>query len=288
MLVACATDRRFVELSAVMLRSFVANADLPNAKIVVFEDGLRESDRIQIRAAAAPSPVRFVDLAGASALIGRLPVKRHWPTANYGRLVVPDLIADSGRLLYLDCDIIINRSLRELAELDLKGLPAAAVPDQTPEWRRQTNLRLGRPEEWPRFNAGVVLIDLDEWRRRGMTTRILEWIANNREKIVGLSQDPLTVALADDWVKLDQSYNFQGRGIKDASAFTAAHIIHFTGAIKPDHEGCGHGATSIYVQHRSFTPWKDRPLISPRQRKLRRLGDNIKMALRRFWTLNWT
>jgi lipopolysaccharide biosynthesis glycosyltransferase len=288
MLVACATDRRFVELSAVMLRSFVANAELPQAEFIVFEEHLRESDRHLIRASAAPHKVRFVDLEESKPLIGNLPVRRHWPTANYGRLIVPDLIPDCGSLLYLDCDTIINRSLRDLAELDFQGHAVAAVPGQNLEWRHEANHRLGRPTEWPFFNAGVLMIDLDAWRRQGLTGKILDWIACNRDRIVGLSQDPLNAAVGDQWTKLDQSYNFQGKTLRDSAAFAHVHIIHFTGSTKPDHEGCRHGATQFYLAHRQHTPWKNRPLISRRLRKLRRFLDNMRFAAKKIQKLNPT
>jgi lipopolysaccharide biosynthesis glycosyltransferase len=177
-IVSTSTDRTFAELTGVLLRSLDAKGDVPEADVVIFGDRLRERDRTLIQQCTS-RPIRFVDLEPERRRLGRLPARSHWPIANYGRLVVPDLIPDSGRLLFVDCDVVVNGSLAELATMDLKGLPLAAIPDQSRDWRHKFNARFDRPLDTDTFNAGVMLFDLDEWRRRDLTNTILAWIEVN-------------------------------------------------------------------------------------------------------------
>ena len=280
MFLACATDRHFVELTGVMLRSFSVNAKMPDAKIIVFDDNLRPKDREAIRASAVPHAVRFVSLDVARPLIGHLKTARHWPISNYVRLIVPEIIEDSGRLLFVDCDVVVNAGLQDLFVMNLAGHALAAVPTDDTEWRVAFNRRFGRPDQFEAFNAGVLLFDLDEWRRRSLTQDILHWIAENQDEIVGFSQDPANMVLGQDWAHMPKTYNFQGRKMRNTDEFSDAHIIHFTGTIKPNYAECNHPAREVYLRHRRSTPWSDRSLVSRHRRKFGRFMFNLRARMK--------
>ncbi|WP_283584105.1 glycosyltransferase family 8 protein [Limosilactobacillus difficilis] len=48
---------------------------------------------------------------------------------SYGRILIPELIANEERILYLDSDAVVNADLSELFDMDLGDHPVAAVPD---------------------------------------------------------------------------------------------------------------------------------------------------------------
>lgn len=95
--------------------------------------------------------------------------------AAYARIFIPQILHDEKRVLYIDCDTLVNGSLSELFEIDLKGRPFALGVDCVPcSYRKVINL----PKPWPYFNSGVMVIDLDEWRRRRCTERFLDELRN--------------------------------------------------------------------------------------------------------------
>lgn len=80
------------------------------------------------------------------------------------RLMIPDVLPESiHRLIYLDADILVKMDIQELWEFDLHGNVLAARRDVREErWLCDV---LGAVSHEEYFNAGVLLLDLDEIRR---------------------------------------------------------------------------------------------------------------------------
>lgn len=76
--------------------------------------------------------------------------------ATYLRLSIHESIHDVSKILYLDCDTIVNSSLSPLFDVDLGDSYAAVVADSM-DWP------LSRLES-PCFNAGVMLLDNEKLR----------------------------------------------------------------------------------------------------------------------------
>lgn len=74
------------------------------------------------------------------------------------------LVSDIQRVLYLDADTMVRGSLKELwdAPLNEHGCIIGACPEPTVSSKRMKALGHGGK---PYFNAGVLLIDLESWRR---------------------------------------------------------------------------------------------------------------------------
>jgi lipopolysaccharide biosynthesis glycosyltransferase len=93
----------------------------------------------------------------------------------------------------------------------------------------------GMPPVEHYFNAGVLLIDLDQWRRARISERALEHLAQHPRTMFG-EQDALNVACDGLWKKLDQRWNFQDHHrtkITDLSLAERPIIVHFVTSMKP-------------------------------------------------------
>ena len=95
-----------------------------------------------------------------STLIDNLPLSKaeglnHISKATYYRLLIADILPkEIDRVLYLDCDIIVNDSLEELWGIDMTGKAIAASPQIGSGHDCE---RLGYPIEDGYFNAGQFL-----------------------------------------------------------------------------------------------------------------------------------
>ena len=174
MAIATATDRNYVQITGVMLRSLVANGDVLGDGIVVFGDGLRASHERDLKSAARPSEIEIRDITGIRHKIAHFRTTIYWPTTTYVRLLAPDLLPEENRLLYLDGDLIITRSLSHLRSLPLLPFCVAAVPEADDQ-AAKGNERLERAPQ-PYLNAGVLLIDVPSWRRINLTEQLLRWL----------------------------------------------------------------------------------------------------------------
>jgi len=277
--IATATDRNYVEITGVMLRSLVANGRVFGDRIVVFGDGLRASHERDLRAAASPSEIDIRDITSIRHRIAHFRTTIYWPTATYVRLLAPDLLGDEDRLLYVDGDVIITRSLGSLRSLPLKPFCVAAVPEADDQ-AAKGNARLQRASQ-PYLNAGVLLIDVPLWRMRNLTDRLLSWLdahPNQRAQ----DQDALNAVLGSDWLPLDHTYNSHCAGARaSADAIRSATIIHFTGERKPTEQACMHPARDLFMAQRAHTPWGRQPLTSETRVALRRLWLKAARASRR-------
>jgi lipopolysaccharide biosynthesis glycosyltransferase len=86
------------------------------------------------------------------------------------------------RFLYLDADILCDADVSELQTVDMGNAPAGWVPEAPMAGAADRNVaeQLGNSETEFYFNAGVMLVNVPEWRRQKVTERALEYIARHR------------------------------------------------------------------------------------------------------------
>lgn len=132
----------------------------------------------------------------------------HFSKANFYRLLIPELVMDVERMLYLDVDILVRRSLVSLYSADLKGHPVAAVSDAYPQGDCH---RLDIPDHLGYFNSGVLVMDLPTWRRERIAVHAMDYLTqhnNDPERCRYADQDGLNVVLQGRWLALSETWNF--------------------------------------------------------------------------------
>lgn len=103
---------------------------------------------------------------------------------TYCRTLLPQLL-DVPRLIYLDCDVLVFRDLSELFDLDLSpGKILAAVHDSETLTLSDDSRALAGAMSLPAtgryFNAGVLLLNLDELRKQNFAEQSLEFFKSWR------------------------------------------------------------------------------------------------------------
>jgi lipopolysaccharide biosynthesis glycosyltransferase len=182
---------------------------------------------------------------------------RNWPSmAIYFRLLAPILLPkDITRVIYLDSDLIVRKSLSELWSVDCgkRGIVAVHDAGMTTHARR-----LGIQED-EYFNSGVMLIDLEIWRNDKIHEQVIRFIIENPEKIEYPDQDGLNAVIHGDWVRVSYTWNAQHKpklGEANRLIMADPHIVHFSGiGVKPWYYGIDHPFKSEYRKYRKATPW---------------------------------
>lgn len=129
-----------------------------------------------------------------------------WGREAWFRVFLPGLLdSQIRRVLYLDCDVIVRCPLDELFEMDMDGHPIAAVEDIQSK-NNETYSRLGYAPEYKYICSGVLLMNLDEWRKRRITGKIIEKALKNKEKVIFPDQDVINMACVDDKIVLSPEY----------------------------------------------------------------------------------
>ena len=153
----------------------------------------------------------FSSLPTGSASITWLPVAldrfrkfrtiSHISQVTYARLLIPLVLPTwVSRVLYLDADLLVLGALAPLWEMDTDGSVLGAVADHgvnllIDEGRASG---LGVPQVRDYFNAGVLLIDLDQWRQKQISEIALEYLERHPDSPYS-DQDALNVACDGQW-----------------------------------------------------------------------------------------
>ncbi|MFD8387305.1 glycosyltransferase family 8 protein [Streptomyces sp. NPDC059679] len=173
------------------------------------------------------------------------PTKGYFTTSVYARLLLPDLIKRSGRLISLDCDMCVVGDLSPLLKVDLSGLPIGAVREPyTPvvSWRRGVVdwAEEGLAPDIPYFNSGLMVVDLDRWHEMGVGELCLAYGKRHLDTLVTVDEECLNGALRGSWTELGQEWNTgpywriaDRRTGQFEDILERRRVIHYQGIIKP-------------------------------------------------------
>jgi lipopolysaccharide biosynthesis glycosyltransferase len=177
-----------------------------------------------------------------------LQMLNHTTESTMDRLLLPELLPNLDRIVYLDTDIIIKGDVSELFNVDLsshkvagrkstfegwkygwKMLSRAAArlsPDKAWELRRRLSLKGSL--DFQTFNAGVIVMNLKVMREDGFTREYVPYIQNYAMN----DQDALNLYARDSFLSLDPKWN----AVPSQDNTDSAKIIHYAGPTKPWNE----------------------------------------------------
>ncbi len=150
---------------------------------------------------------------------------------TYARIVVASVV-DARRVLYLDTDLLVAADVTPLWETDLGEAVIAAAPDRDITRVRDDYPFSAGPAEARYFNAGVLVIDLDRWRRQGVQDALLRMITANPERFRWWDQTAMNVLLHDQVRLVDPGWNTFADEV-DFSPEGGGRIFHYVGGTKP-------------------------------------------------------
>ena len=150
---------------------------------------------------------------------------------TYYRYIIPNTFKNYDKCIYLDCDITVNSSLKELFDTNIEDNYFAGVEDILEE---KNNVRLGLNKY---CNAGVMLLNLKKMREDNIEEKLFDYTMKNQEKLICQDQDVMNVVMQDGIQNLPLSWNAQIRDWDKSTKFTEikdnANIIHYIGPVKP-------------------------------------------------------
>ena len=226
MRIVYACDDNYAALTAVSAVSLLRHN--PGAEIILVGCRLAQAsiEKVRSRVERFGGSFRYVDVSAKIDELQSMGACPYVSYAVYSRIFIGDLLPDlSGKVLYLDCDTLVVDSIAPIFDVDLRGKPLALAPDAAhPAYKRVISL----PDDKPYYNTGVTLIDLDEWRRRHCTERLMEELKSPHGRNPLGDQDVIVRVLNDETVELDRRWNFLSQYILYNRREKPA-IYHFSG-----------------------------------------------------------
>lgn len=190
-----------------------------------------------------------------------------FPISNFFRLLIPQIF-DFDKALYLDCDIIVNGNIEDLWEADLKDMACGVIIDQACDDITLHNRILTYTTY---YNAGVLLMNLDYWRKENVSKQVVDFMRLYPERCLYPDQDAINALLVGKLLPLDCKFNFQERWYEPQNEWLVHRekwgaienakrnpvILHYTGPQKPWMPGCSHPLAKLYFKYKSFVIKED-------------------------------
>ncbi len=231
-----ACNERYVQHLCSTLKSIFVNKNPnENFNIVILNENIKPRTKRYIELILPQnSKIKFIDVNNEVFKNCPLTIDTFHINSltTYYRFILPE-ICDFDKVLYLDCDTIVNKSLSGLYKTNINNYYIAGVIDS---YEKENCERLSLNKY---VNAGVLLINLDLWRKDNVTQRLFDWTINNQDKIKWQDQDVLNVVLQEKILYLPEEYNAQVSKLEfgNTKEFNKigynATIIHYVGHLKP-------------------------------------------------------
>ena len=177
------------------------------------------------------------------------------------RILLPEFLPETvHRVIYLDGDILVTGDLSELYNSDLGG-KSTGMSD---------NIGLLEYTKYKfknYYNSGMIVMDLDKWRKSKIPDKMLEYLNTNKEsfiyngehdnsKFLYPDQDLINIVLDGNIKTLEQRWNNQTIRMLHVEEFDKKGIIHYIGPHKPWHFSyISNPGIKMYYEY-----WKASPL----------------------------
>ena len=287
-----ASDDKFVEILGVSLISLLDNnKDMKEIYIYVLDSGISDENKKNIELLCEKYQrqlPQWIQAKNISEELGMDVIADRGSLSQYARLFISSVLPkEVKRVLYLDCDIIINKSLYELWNLNLKGNTIGALMDAfSKQYRANINLK---PNDIM-FNSGVMLIDVDKWNQNNIEDKLKKFISDKKGKIQQGDQGALNAVLSKETYCFEPRFNsvtifydftykemmtyrkppkfYKEKDIK--KAVEEPVLIHFTTSFlsrRPWIEGCEHIYVDKWMKYKEMTPWNNKELWKYKKKK---------------------
>lgn len=186
-------------------------------------------------------------------------------------------------VLYLDCDVIVNGSLKELDQIVLDDYAFAAVPELCMPDAQKEYIGLEKSDTY--YNAGIMLINLTYWRSTHLEQDFLTYYASMNGQLLYSDQDIVNHCCKGNILPLSHKYNLPPvlhyfpryfiRTYQPAYYCTSKEdyqqilkhpvVIHYLGDERPWFHGNFNPYRKVFEHYKSLSPWKHEPPITGRE-----------------------
>ncbi len=194
-------------------------------------------------------------------------ISSHVSLATYYKLFMPDFFPNIDKMLWLDSDLIVLKSLKDFWDIDIEDYYFGAVPDIATIKYTQ---RLETPPGFDYVNTGTFLMNLKNMRKENALSHMIDYIENNYQKLNVADQCIINGSFYNKIKIIEHQWNFYHEFYKDfynfrdykyenteeyARALQSPGVIHFVGPQKPWIQSTVHPYKREYWKYLRKTAW---------------------------------
>lgn len=270
------TDNNYAAHVAASIYSLLDhNKTFDKIHLYVIDDHIAKESKEKLCTIISAFPNTALQFYPFEKLKPKLAIKETWfAMVGYARLMISE-ITDADKILYIDCDTIVNRSLEELWGTDMAGYCVAGVQDNPALYALEA---IGMDENDRYINSGVLLINLKQWRAERIEEKIIKMIKahngfvlhHDQGIINGVCKGKIKI-LPPKFNTMSQFFLMNAKQIK--SLYDMKHyytqeeldeatgnpvIVHYINKFynRPWFKNCSHPMKALYLEYLEKTPFE--------------------------------
>lgn len=277
--IAYSSDDNYAQhLGVSMLSLFENNKKFKSITVYIIENNISNINKSKLIDIAKQynRKIVFIDFKNYEKELN-LNMESYISISSYARLFLSEIINDD-KVIYLDCDSIVNNSLEELWNLDISEYYVAGVEDTVGE---HTKKKIGLNIDDKYINAGMLLINLKKWREENIKAKFIDFINYYNGNVFHHDQGTINGVMRGKILILHPKYNlmtiFITMSIDEIMKYYKLNkyysediineakidsvFIHYTPAFvnRPWVKGSKHPFKRLYEEYLEKSPWKGEP-----------------------------
>ena len=192
------------------------------------------------------------------------------------RLMLPEMLPNLNKIIYLDADLFVNRDVKELWDIDVSNYFVAGVRDYGTCHHTFTPypVQEGIVNRQNYINAGVLILNLDKIRSYGnMKNQSIQYLIDNPDSSL-FDQDALNVIYKDSILLLDEKWNSFVLVLKSKNVKKMENrIYHYVGDLLQLYSD--YQLDKEYFRTICRTPWIDYEMNHQFERCFGRMNDRV-------------
>jgi len=232
-----AVDNNYAPFLGVTLQSLISNAS-PEYRYSIYvlttKDIDEKNEKCILDFQREDFSIHFVSLQKKIAQIKEeFQLRDYYSMETYNRFFIAGMFPQYDKVLYLDCDIIINDDISKLYNIELGNNLVGAVPEaivvDMEIFGQYVEKTLG-VSRYDYFNAGILLMNTKKFREENIENRFITIMKTFKFR-VAQDQDYLNVLCKGKVVKVDTTWN----ATASKKYAQLPSLVHYNLSFKPWH-----------------------------------------------------
>ena len=279
--VCFASNDRYAPYMGTAIASLLSNAeDDENVNIYIISENINNSNKEKILSLKKIRDCNISFVEPKEEIFKYISKYNMKANSTWFRLSIPSLIPNAEKIIYLDGDMIVNSSLRELFLDDMKDNYAYVVEDIINQMEVKGAIGFSKSDKY--FNAGFLMINNKLWIKDNLEEKFYNAV-NTMPLLSYKDQDILNYCLKNRVKFINKSWNYMPlKSLYTGKSIENIKIFHYAASVKPWNDN---GRIFYFVdefwKYYQLTPWfLERPIDAIQTILAQKYGDYEETKLK--------
>ncbi|GAA0122929.1 MAG: glycosyltransferase family 8 protein [Clostridium argentinense] len=186
-------NSNYIRQLVIMLYSILESNKDAKLNVYIAHKKLTKDDFNYIERFLNKSRCKIIPVEINDEILKNAPITKRYPKEMYFRIFAAQFLPkDLDRILYLDPDIVVINSLKELYFMDFENNYYIAASHVNKGMQKLNELRLDMERDSHYINSGVMLMNLNVLRENQKVDEVFEYIEKNKNRLLLPDQDVLS------------------------------------------------------------------------------------------------